>query len=46
VRARLVQNADDWEYQGVLNHLPWYGPPQTQHSSARRESRPTSLKQT
>jgi len=30
VRAGLVKNAEEWNYQGVLNHLPWYGQPQTQ----------------
>ena len=29
VRAGLVKNADDWKYQGVMNHLPWYGPGQS-----------------
>jgi putative transposase len=26
VRAGLVKNTDDWEYQGILEHLSWYGP--------------------
>ncbi len=23
VRAGLVEHADDWTYQGIVNHLPW-----------------------
>src|SRR5437016_11899586 len=30
VRAGLVKIPEEWQYQGVLNHLPWYGPAQTQ----------------
>ena len=35
VRARLVRNAEEWPYQGVLNHLPWYGDAHPSGSSAR-----------
>jgi hypothetical protein len=40
VRAGLVKNAEEWPCQGVLNHLPWYGPTQTWGSSARQSLAP------
>ena len=50
VRAGLVKNAEEWKYQGVLNHLPWYGDAHPTGSSApvrlrsgQAESRPTSI---
>ena len=50
VRAGLVKNAEEWKYQGVLNHLPWYGDGHPSGSSApvrlrsgQAESRPTSV---
>ena len=40
VRAGLVKNAEEWKYQGVLNHLPWYGDAHPTGSSARQSLAP------
>jgi putative transposase len=40
VRAGLVKNAEEWKYQGVLNHLPWYGYAHPTGSSARQSLAP------